>query len=385
MEKKNIIVAGAGGIGRSVALILAEWSSEDYNIWLGDANTESLNDALTWLKESSTKNADSFHGFEIPYTGESDELIATLKKGDIILDCLPGSLAPRIAKYAINYDMHYANLTEYVKETEEIVEISKNSAKGFVLQTGLAPGFINVLANHLYQNFTKEHQVEKVDRIFMSVGAITQTAQAPHFYGFTWSPIGVATEYLENAKALRNYEIAAVPALSEREEIIIDGNLYETDVTSGGAADLPEFFKGKVKRLDYKTIRFKGHYDWVANQIKDFEQKGEMSPDKLQEVMENTIPRVEQDLVVIYASVKGKDHKGDLYQMEKSYNIYPTKVGKALLRSIQVTTASPLAQIAENLLAGNIKGPYFQSQINTEDFFNGTFVQRMITENDKRS
>jgi hypothetical protein len=42
-----------------------------------------------------------------------------LTAGDIILDCLPGSQAPRIAEFAKDYELHYANLTEYVAETEK--------------------------------------------------------------------------------------------------------------------------------------------------------------------------------------------------------------------------------------------------------------------------
>jgi hypothetical protein len=46
-------------------------------------------------------------------------MIAILRQGDIILDCLPGSQAPRIAEFAKDYELHYANLTEYVAETEK--------------------------------------------------------------------------------------------------------------------------------------------------------------------------------------------------------------------------------------------------------------------------
>jgi saccharopine dehydrogenase-like NADP-dependent oxidoreductase len=51
--------------------------------------------------------------------GLTEEMIAILRQGDIILDCLPGSQAPRIAEFAKDYELHYANLTEYVAETEK--------------------------------------------------------------------------------------------------------------------------------------------------------------------------------------------------------------------------------------------------------------------------
>jgi saccharopine dehydrogenase-like NADP-dependent oxidoreductase len=66
-------------------------------------------------------------------------MIAILRQGDIILDCLPGSQAPRIAEFAKDYELHYANLTEYVAETEKIKTLAKDATTGFILQTGLHP------------------------------------------------------------------------------------------------------------------------------------------------------------------------------------------------------------------------------------------------------
>ena len=54
-----------------------------------------------------------------------------------------------------------------------------------------------------------------------------------------------------------------MPALSGRERIIIDGDEFEDNFTSGGAADLPDAYSGRVRDLDYKTLRYPGHYQWV--------------------------------------------------------------------------------------------------------------------------
>jgi hypothetical protein len=45
-------------------------------------------------------------------------MIAILRQGDIILDCLPGSQRQE-SEFAKDYELHYANLTEYVAETEK--------------------------------------------------------------------------------------------------------------------------------------------------------------------------------------------------------------------------------------------------------------------------
>jgi hypothetical protein len=48
----------------------------------------------------------------------------------------------------------------------------------------------------------------------------------------------------------------------------------------------------------------------------------------LQEDMEAVIPYLEDDMVVLYASVEGKDRQGVLRRREISKKILPQKVGK---------------------------------------------------------
>lgn len=366
------MIAGAGGIGRAVGLILAENQDFPTKVYIGDVRTETATEAATWINEGC-EQAGAAHPFTMPYEGTNEEMTNVLKDCDIILDCLPGSQAPRMASLADQYGLHYANLTEYVKETNEVVEIAKKSEKGFVLQTGLAPGFINVLGHQLFQKFTSQFGVEKVDRLEMKVGALTRHAQAPHYYGFTWSPVGVATEYLKDCVAVRDGEKVMLSPLSEKSTLIIDGVTYEDNLTSGGAADLPDAFAGKVKDLDYKTLRHPGHYDWVRKILSE-EPVGENAVAYLQKVMQDNIPSVEDDVVIVYAAVEGKDKDGVLRAIQSAYRIEPSFVGTKKLRAIQTTTAAPLAEVARMLLTGDWKGPIFQSQLDVEAFMNGPFV-----------
>lgn len=42
-----------------------------------------------------------------------------------------------------------------MKESEEVVQIATGAETGFILQAGLAPGYINILAKYLAEQFTK--------------------------------------------------------------------------------------------------------------------------------------------------------------------------------------------------------------------------------------
>jgi len=368
----NIFIAGSGGIGQAAGLILSESNIMNTQIFFGDISQLNIDNAIAFVREGCTHQANLF-GVLMPIDGSNTHMDEVLEKCDIIMDCLPGSQAPRMAALAKKHHCHYANLTEYVQETKDIIEISKDADTAFVLQTGLAPGFINVLAHKLYEEFCAEFKVDVVHSMHMKVGAISKNAPSPHYYAFTWSPIGVATEYLKDAEIVRNFKKMNVPALSGLERIIIDGDEYEDNFTSGGAADFPDAFAGKVKDLDYKTIRYPGHYQWVKNTMSTI-MNSENRIKALENIMLENIPSVEDDVVVVYASVEGKDSNGRLRRKEKSYKIVPTYVGNKRLRAIQTTTAAPLCEVAFMLLKNNWKGTILQSRLSTDEFLNGPFV-----------
>lgn len=381
---KKIFIAGSGGIGEAAALLLREWSAFETEIFLGDVSGENLRRAKEFVVENSPKTA-NVETVLMAKDGANEAMIGAFERCDVLLDCSPGSQAPRMARFAVDFKMHYANLTEYVAETDEIIQLAKDAETGFILQTGLAPGFINVLAMSLYEKFQADFAVEKVEKIEMKVGALTAHAHRPHFYGFTWSPIGVATEYVKPARVVRDYEIRQIPALSDRETIIIGGRAFEADLTSGGAADLPDFFRHKAKILDYKTLRHVGHFSWVEsviekmaveeNILNKFEH--EDLPNKILAEFLREVPAVEDDFVLAHAAVDGFDSSGTRRMLEKAFFVEPIQINGRHLRAIQTTTAAPLCEAATMLLSGNYKGVVLQSQINSREFLNGAFVSKI--------
>ena len=371
--KPKIIIAGAGGIGKAVALLLIHQKDFDCEIIFGDISPDAIENSIDFVNKGLDSNI-SIQSFIMPEEGSSEEMDTAFEDSEVVLDCLPGSQAPRIAMMAKKHFLHYANLTEYVNETEKVREIAHDADTAFVLQTGLAPGFINVLACRLFEEFTEHNKVEVADKLKMKVGALSKHAKSPHYYNFTWSPIGVATEYLRDAYIVRDFEKIQVSALSGRGRIIIDGDEYEDNFTSGGAADLPEAFSGRVADLDYKTIRYPGHYHWVETALSTIPHEVDKIK-YLERMMLQNIASVEDDVVIIYASVEGNDYKGRLRRTEKSYRIHPVKIGHQKLRAIQSTTASSICEIARMMLKYQWKGTVLQSQVPTLDFLNGPFVR----------
>ncbi len=370
----KIFIAGAGGIGRAAALLILYAQDWDCLVVLGDVSQHQLDDARQWIEKGIGKNQ-NLETFLMPSNGDPDAFRTVLEDAHVMLDCLPGSLAPSMARLCILYELHYANLTEYVKETREIVDMATDASTGFILQTGLAPGYVNNLAIHLVESFERKYGVDQLEKLAMRVGALTQYAESPHYYGFTWSTIGVATEYVMDSEAVRNHEIVRLPSISERETIIINGRRYEADLTSGGAADLPHTLKEKIKDIDYKTIRYPGHFDWVRS-ILNKEGDDAARIQRLEERMLKEIPHMEDDVIVIYAAVTGYDKEGILRSLQQAYHIYPLEVGGITMRAIQTCTAAPLVECARLLATGEYQGIITQSQIAPEAILEGTIVRQ---------
>ncbi len=380
-ERYRIVIAGAGGMGQATGLLLRELGDFEADLYLGDVDAAKARTAAEWICHGSSRTG-AVEPFHLPAEGTNDELDRVLKGAHLLLDCLPGEQAVRMATRARENSLSYANLTEYVEATNRITEIAEGADQGFLLQTGLAPGYINVLGNQLFQRFCREHGVDKVDLLEMRVGALTRTTREPHHYGFTWNPKGVATEYVEDAVVVRDFETTTRPSLTDRRTVLINGVLYEEALTSGGAADLPASLAGRVRNLDYKTFRYPGHYAWVEGLLSDLRIEG-VPPheiaDRLLQRMLDVTPAVEDDLVIVYAAVEGRDSRGTLHRLERSNLIHPRKVGGQHLRAIQTTTSAGLAESARILLRDKPKGAFLQSGIDPDRFLSGPFVSTIYS------
>jgi len=374
-DRSRFVIAGAGGIGTAAGVLLAALGERDYDLVLWDANAGNLERAAATIpRDHRVRSVETLHVAR----GETPpELHRALEAADIVLDCLPGSAAPFVARLALEHRLHYVNLTEHVAETDEILALSRDAETAFVLQTGLAPGFSNIVGHRLFRDLCHDFEIDKIDRLKMRVGALTVHAHAPHFYGFTWSPAGVATEYLKPAVVVRDFEKTNRPSLSRRETLIVGGVVYEEDLTSGGAADLPDALAGRVRDLDYKTLRYPGHYAWVEEKLAELREEGHEGKAlirALQTVMEAAIPRVEDDRVVVYAAAEGRDSRGIPHLYEEAHRVHPGVFAGVRLRAIQTTTAAPMVEVAHLLLDGAYRGPVLQSEIDPDGFLGGPFV-----------
>ena len=164
-------------------------------------------------------------------------------------------------------------------------------------QCGLAPGFISILAYHLTRPF------DVSDTVHMRVGALPQFPSNALNYNLTWSTDGLINEYCNPCQAIHEGRLIEALPLDGLESFSLDGVRYEAFNTSGGLGTLCETLDGRVRELNYRTIRYRGHRDLMAFLLDDLRlgQRREV----LKDILEHAIPITLQDVVVIFCNVTG--------------------------------------------------------------------------------
>ncbi|MFL5633643.1 MAG: saccharopine dehydrogenase family protein, partial [Gemmatimonadaceae bacterium] len=120
---------------------------------------------------------------------------------------------------------------------------------------GLAPGMVNILAEHAIR------QLDSVDAVRIFVGGLPQHPQPPLNYQIVYSLEGVLDYYTTLSWVLRNGKRTQVAALSEIEPVEFGGSVgtLEGFHTAGGLSTMAFRYEGKIPTMEYKTLRYPGH------------------------------------------------------------------------------------------------------------------------------
>ncbi len=246
-------------------------------------------------------------------------------------------------------------------------ELAENASTAFIPQCGLAPGLISIVANDLAKRF------DSLDSVRMRVGALPQYPSNALNYNLTWSTDGLINEYIEPCAVVEG-KLVTVPAMEEREEFSLDGVTYEAFNTSGGLGTLAKSLEGRVRTMNYRTIRYPGHQAIVKALLNDLNLKNRR--DVLKDLFENALPATMQDVVVIFVTVCGwKD--GRYLQETYANKVYAGVVAGKKMSAIQITTAAGITTVLDLLADGKLpqKGFVRQEEISLGEFLNNRFGQ----------
>lgn len=243
---------------------------------------------------------------------------------------------------------------------------------------GLAPGMVAVLAAHGAQRFGN------LEEIHIRVGGLPLDPRPPLDYQLVFSVEGLINEYVERARVIRDGGITEVESMTEIESLEFPAPFgrMEAFQTSGGTSTLPETFRGRVRELDYKTIRYPGH----CEKFKAMIDLGLCSSDViavdgvtvaprrvLGELLVRNLPADGPDVVLVRVEFKGEG-KRLRYDIIDRYDVATG------LSAMMRTTAFPAAIVALMMARGQTssKGALPQERCIPPDIFMTELAARDI-------
>jgi len=351
---KDIVIVGAGKIGSMIAELLV--GSGDYAVTVVDRSQQQL-DRLETAAAIRKVAIDIMQG---------DGLQKVLAGKFAVLSAAPYHATGRIAEAAKAAGAHYLDLTEDVASTRAVKQLAAGSRTAFIPQCGLAPGFITIVASDLASRF------DQLQDVRMRVGALPKFPSNALNYNLTWSTDGVINEYCEPCEAIVNGRFRETQPLEELEEFSLDGILYEAFNTSGGLGTLCETLAGKVRNLNYRTIRYPGHAAIMKALLNDLRLRDRR--DLLKDILENAVPVTLQDVVIVFVTVSGL-RDGQLIQETYANKIYAAPLGGRVRSAIQITTAGGICAVLDLLSTGALpqSGLIRQEEIKLQPFLANRF------------
>ena len=352
----RLLLLGAGKIGSAIAQFLS--TTGDYDVLVGDADPAALERIPRGPGISTVELA----------AGDPTALKKAMAGRAAVASALSFALNPTVAQAALECGLSYFDLTEDRETTTAVRRLAQHAKPGqvFIPQCGLAPGFVSIAAHSLTTRF------DRLDEVRMRVGALPQFPTNEMKYNLTWSTDGLINEYGNACEAVRDGRLIEVLPLEGLDHFSLDGIDYEAFNTSGGVGTLAETLSGRVRTLDYKTIRYRGHRELIAFLMNELRLNDRRA--LLKDILENAVPITVQDVVLIFCTVTGWK-QGRLIQVTDARKIYHGVCFGEEWSAIQITTAGSLCAVLDLFVAGKLPTQGFvrQEQVELADFLANRF------------
>lgn len=389
----NVLVLGAGKVGKSVAEMLLSCGKGAYSLTIADNNPANLKEAERVLQDfrSGLQSRLGGKAFATPFrtltldVSKPAEVAKALKGQDSVVCMLPYNMVLGIAQAANAAGVDYFDVTEDVATTDAVRALSKKAKVALVPQCGLAPGYIAIAANDVASRFDKVHTLT------LRVGALPQFPTNQLKYNVTWSVEGVINEYCEPCNVMLDGSMVKVPALEGLEEFTLDGKEYEAFYTSGGVGSLIETLREQKKtharsNVAYKTIRYSGHCKLMKFLLQDLRLaaedggkrgagSGKIGFDRrlVMDIFDHGVPRTLQDVVVVFINAIGeKDGKTIQHNFHRA--VPATTIFGRLWPAIELTTAAGVCAMIDLHRLGKLprKTGFIRQEEVSLDQFNRT-------------
>lgn len=330
----RVLVLGAGRMGLGAAYDLAHNSEGVELVTVADVDEGRARAVAETLRDGRVRAA------QVDVEDRA-RVVELMREHDAALSCVTYFHNLRLAGAAVEARTHFCDLggNNTVVDAElALDEEARAAGINIIPDCGLAPGMVSVLAAHGAARF------RRLDEIHIRVGGLPQNPRPPLDYQIVFSVEGLINEYVERARVIRSGQLIEVESMTELEALNFPEpyGRMEAFQTSGGTSTLPETFLGKIKELDYKTIRYPGHcerfkllIDLGLASSDAVEVGGASLPPRrlLGELLNRHLPADEPDLVFIRLEFVGQlrtDEDALLKQLVEVKQVSPSEASSEM-------------------------------------------------------
>lgn len=183
---------------------------------------------------------------------------AVFAQHDAVASAIPYYFNAALAKLAVEAGVHFTDLggnTEIVQQQKQLHDAAEAKGISIIPDTGLAPGMVNVVAQHGIDQF------DTVESVKLFVGGLPQVPEPPLGYQIAYSIEGMVDYYTTQSLVVRDGQPTTVTALSELETVTFGDGVGQLEAfhTAGGLSTMVYRYAGRIPVMEYKTLRYPGH------------------------------------------------------------------------------------------------------------------------------
>jgi lysine 6-dehydrogenase len=276
---------------------------------------------------------------------------------DVVINAVSYVFGRDVADAAIDTHTHYLDFggnPKVVSAQKDLHGRAREAGIMIIPDCGLAPGLANVLGEDLISSASSG----PIESIHMRVGALPQQPSGELGYQLAFSAGGLINEYAELCEVIEQGAYATVEPLTRFEDVVWDGwGPLEAFSTAGGTSTMCSNHVGRVRDLEYKTLRYPGHGHTFRAMLElgMFESTPRtvdgvsVSPRSvLIDSLNRCLPSGQPDLVLVRAW-RDDDGSRSGYQLED--------VAKGGFSALARTTAFPATALAHLIATDQVNRP----------------------------
>jgi len=235
----KIIVLGAGMVGRTMALDLAN----KHNVTSVDVSENSLNQLPSQINK-------------IQYDLGNTSGIAKFIEGyDIVLSAVPGFMGYKTLHAILEARKNVVDISFFPENSLELNDFAKRKNVTAVVDCGVAPGMDNIILG-------RYNETMKLTDFECLVGGLPKVKKWPFYYKAPFSPVDVIEEYTRPARYVENGNVVVKPALSDIEHIEMENVGTLESFNSDGLRSII-YTMPHIPNMKEKTLRYPGHAEQV--------------------------------------------------------------------------------------------------------------------------